>query len=85
MALGWCVGAALAGGLSDDWFDAAKEAELDSPYLGVTRTLLRSWLVAVPLFEMGKILSVAAGSRARAEHSKDSNALASCLHQILWP
>ena len=59
MALGWVVGAVLGGSLSIDWFDRASRAESDAP-LGVTRTLLRSWVIAVPLFELGKILAVAA-------------------------
>jgi hypothetical protein len=60
MALGWCVGAALGGGLGVDWFDRAEAAERDTPGLGVMGTLLLSWAYATPLFELGKAVAVAA-------------------------
>ena len=60
MALSWCVGATIGGALDSGWFARARAAEGEAPYFGVMRTLIRSWIIAIPLFEVGKALAVAA-------------------------
>ena len=60
LTLAWCVGAAYAGGLSQDWFERAREARDSSPNFGVLRSLLSSWATAVPLAATGKTIAVAA-------------------------
>ena len=60
MALGWLIGAKLCGALNSTWFDRARQADLDSPVLGVVSTLVPSWAIASLLFELGKAIVVAA-------------------------
>ena len=61
LTLSWCVGAAVAGALSPEWFGVAREErERSGPALGVARSLLPSWATAVPLAAVAKALAVAA-------------------------
>ena len=60
LTVAWLVAAAIAGALGDEWFAQAREAQRLSPAFGVVRSLTKSWLLAVPLAEVGKALAVAA-------------------------
>ena len=55
------MGASIAGCLNDSWFERAREAqEASNPTLGITRTLLKGWVTAVPLAAITKACAVAA-------------------------
>ena len=56
LTLAWLVAAAIGGALDEDWFARTQSAGA----LGVVRSLLSSWLIAIPLAEIGKATAVAA-------------------------
>ena len=56
LTLAWLVAAAIGGALDEDWFARTQSADA----LGVVRSLLSSWLIAIPLAEIGKATAVAA-------------------------
>ena len=56
LTLAWLVAAAIGGALDEDWFARTQSADA----FGVVRSLLSSWLIAIPLAEIGKATAVAA-------------------------
>ena len=60
ITLAWLVGAAISGALSPGWFDVARQAQREAPFFGVSSTLFRAWVTALPLAFVAKAMAAAA-------------------------
>ena len=60
LTLAWLVAAAIGGALDEEWLARTQRADEEWFALSVGRSLLRSWLIAIPLAEIGKATAVAA-------------------------